>query len=188
MKLTTSLKTLAMLGLTTLTLAAGSSQANGGFVVFGSNSNTWASNPAVHPTRYEARDEVRDEVRYKTRYQVEMKHRQAQLNLRQDAQMQRILKGMDNGKLTSREAADLLREHLAIANMERNFLVDGRLGANELAHLEKRLDIAAKNIKWEIRDRERMASLAGFEDPRKPGTYGSYHERDDRRDNGRQGR
>jgi hypothetical protein len=176
MKLTTSLKTLAMLGLTTLTLATGSSQANGGFVTFGSNANTWASHSAVHQTRYQA----------------EMKHRQAQLDQRQDAQMQRILKGMDNGKLTSREAADLLREHLAIANMERNFLVDGRLGANELAHLEKRLDIAAKNIKWEIRDRERMASLAGFEDPRKLGTYGSYygsyHERDDRRDNGRPGR
>jgi hypothetical protein len=172
MKLTTSLKTLAMLGLTTLTLAAGSSQANGGFVSFGGNAHPWVSHSAVHQGRYQA----------------EMKQRHAQLDQRQDAQMQRILKGMDNGKLTSREAADLLREHLAIANMERSFLADGRLGPNELAHLEKRLDIAAKNIKWEIRDRERMASLAGLDHPRKPGAYGPYHERDERRDYGRPGR
>jgi hypothetical protein len=172
MKLATSIKTLAMLGLTTLSLAAGTSQANGGYMSFGGNVNPWVSHSTVHQTRYQA----------------EMKHRHAQLDQRQDEQMQRILKGMDKGKLTSREAAELLREHLAIANMERGFLADGRLGPNELAHLEKRLDIAAKNIKWEIRDRERVASLTGFDDPRKPGAYGWYQDRDDRHDNGRPGR
>ncbi len=171
MKLSTTLKTLTMLGLTTLSLAATSSQANSGFVSFGGNANPWMTNPAMQQARYQA----------------EMKQRHAQLDQRQDAQMQRILKGMDNGKLTTQEAAGLLREHLAIANMERGYLADGRLGPNELSNLEKRLEVAEKNIKWEIRDRERVASSRDDDHLRKPGEYGQYNDRDYRRDDGRPG-
>lgn len=175
MKLSISLKTLAMLSLTTLSLAATSSQAQTGYIYFGGNQapNPWAgAAPNVNPW-------MNNQGMQQARHIAVLKQRQIELDQRQDAQMQRILKGMDHGKLTSQEAAGLIREHLDIANLERRFLADGRLGPNEMAHLEKRLDEAAKNIKWEIRDRERTAVME------RPGD--NRHPSEDRRDEGRPG-
>jgi len=142
MKFTTTLKTLTMLGLTSLTLVAPiASQAdNGGIGYYGGyqNANPWLSSPAYQQARYAA----------------DMKERLARLDQRQDFQMQRILGGMENGKLTMREAIGLLREHLAISTLERNYMADGRLGPNELSDLERRLDEAGRHIMFEKNDRE----------------------------------
>jgi len=155
MKIATTLKTLTLLGLTSLTLAAGVSQADNGFVYYerapmpspwagnAQHANPWMANPAYQQARIAA----------------ELKERQMQLDQRQDRQMERILNGMENGKLTLREAADLLREHVAIANMERKFISDGRLGPRELVILEKRLDEASKRIMIEKKDREKVAQI-----------------------------
>jgi hypothetical protein len=94
-----------------------------------------------------------------------LKQRQAQLDQRQDTQMERILNGMGSGRLTLREAAGLLREHVATANLERQFMFDGRLGPHELAMLELRLNEAARHITFEQQDRDR-AHAPGY-----PGGY-----------------
>jgi hypothetical protein len=166
MKLTTTLKTLSLLGLTSMTLAAASSQAANGDGYYGTapnpnpwygvapNSNPWMANPAYQQARIVAT----------------LKQRQAQLDQRQDAQMLRILNGMESGKLTSREAVALLREHLAIANLERRYMVDGRLGPNELSSLEQRLAEAERHITFERRDREKAAPF-GPGDGGRPGEY-----------------
>jgi hypothetical protein len=155
MKIATTMKTLTLLGLTTLTLTAAPSQADNGYVFFGRapmtdpvpwgavppNANPWLNNAAFQQARFAA----------------VVKQRQAQLDQRQDTQMQRILNGMDSGRLSSREAAGLLREHLAIADLERNFMSDGRLGPDELASLERRLSDAERHITFEQNDREKAA-------------------------------
>ena len=144
MKFTTTLKTLTMLGLTSLTLAATSSQADsGGYYGGYQNVNPWLTSPANQQALYLGA----------------MKQRVAQLNQRQDAQMQLILVGMEEGRLTMREATSLLREHLAISALERNYLADGRLGPNELRDLERRLDEANRHIMFEENDRERSGQM-----------------------------
>ncbi len=155
MKIATTLKTLTLIGLTSLTLASGVSQADNGFVYYerapmprpwagnAQHANPWMVNPAYQQARIAA----------------EMKERQMQLDRRQDRQMERILNGMENGKLTMREAVDLLREHVDIANMKRQFISDGRLGPRELVILEKRLDEAANRIMIEKKDREIVVQI-----------------------------
>ncbi len=140
MKTTTPRKTLALLGLAALTLAAGASQADSGYAYYGNNpyNNPWLSGPA----HQQARDPAT------------MRERIAQLDLRQDNQLKRILDGMENGKLTTREATGLLREHLAIGTLERQYEADGRLGPNELRDLEQRLEEANRHIAFENHDRE----------------------------------
>ena len=155
MKIATTLKTFTLLGLTSLSLASSVSQADNGFVYYerasiptpwvgnAQNANPWMANPAYQQARIAA----------------EMKERQMQLDQRQDKQMERILNGMENGKLTLRESVDLLREHVDIANMERRFISDGRLGLRELAILEKRLDEASMRIMVEKKDREKVVQI-----------------------------
>jgi hypothetical protein len=83
-----------------------------------------------------------------------MQVRLERINQRQDRQMQRILDGMENGRLTLREAVLLLREHQDIAYMERQYLADGRLDPFEFQTLDMRLDTASQNIRWEKQDGE----------------------------------
>jgi len=153
-KITTTMKTLALLGLTTLTLAATSSQADSGNVYYGGNpgANPWLGgnvipNPAPNPW-------MNGPAYQQARFAFAMRERLAQFDQRQDAQLQRILGGMENGKLTLREATALLREHLAINALERKYSADGRLGPNELVDLERRLEEANRHIKFETNDRE----------------------------------
>jgi hypothetical protein len=138
MKVATTLKTLTLLGLTALTLGAASSQADPGYYGGNQNFNPWLNGPTYQQARYLAG----------------MKERQAQLEQRMDNQLQRILGGMEQGKLTLREATGLLREHLEIGALERSYLADGRLGPREMASLEQRLDEANRHIMFEKHDRE----------------------------------
>lgn len=146
MKIATTMKTLTLLGLTALTLGAASGQADTGYFYYGANQNVnpWLSGPAYQQARYLA----------------SMKERQQQLDQRMDTQLQRILSGMDEGRLTLREASGLLREHLSISALERNYMADGRLGPQELANLEQRLDEANRHIMFEKHDREQAAQKA----------------------------
>ena len=155
MKIAATLKTLSILGLTTLALSAASSQADNGYGYYGGNPN---SNPWIGAAP-NANPWLANQAFQQARYLAAMKQRQAELDQRQDAQMQRILSGMDSGKLTSREAADLLREHLAIANLERSYMSDGRLGPDELISLEQRLAEADRHIMFEKHDREQSRPM-----------------------------
>ena len=141
MKIAQNLKSLTLLGLTALTLAAPASQAESGYIIFGNppQANPWLNGPAYQQARFQAM----------------LKERLARLDQRQDGQMRFILDGMEEGRLTSREAVRLLREHVAIANLERKYLADGRMGPNELDDLERRVVEAGRRIEQELRDRER---------------------------------
>lgn len=158
MKIANTVKTLTLLGLTTLALAAGSSQAEPGFGYYNGNQNfnPWLNNPAYQQARQ----------------QVALKERQAQLGLRMDSQLQRILGGMEDGRLTLREASGLLREHLAIGALERGYMADGRLGPRELLNLEQRLDEANRRIMFEKHDRENMGQKGRSGEPGRPGDLG----------------
>lgn len=147
MKTTTALKTLALLGLASLTLATGASRADSGYGYYGNNpyNNPWLNGAAYQQARYYA----------------SIKERIAQLDLRQDNQLKRILDGMEDGRLTTREAAGLLREHLAISALERQYEADGRLGPNELRDLEQRLEDASRHIAFENHDREQQRAPMG---------------------------
>lgn len=153
MKASTTLKSLAMLGLTSLALVAGASQADNGYGYYGSY-------PYANPWMY-------NQAQQQASFLAALKERQVRLDQRQDNQMQRILTGMENGKLTMREAVALLREHLDIANRERNYMADGRLGPNEVTDLEQRLDTASRHITFENQDREQQYGGLG-----RPGDYG----------------
>ncbi len=144
MKIATTVKTLALAGVTSLTLFAGASQADPGYNP--NYNNPWLSGPA--------RQEMRNQVAF--RQQV------AEFDQRLDNQLQRILNGMETGKLDMREAVGLIREHVVINNLERRYLADGRLGPNELRDLDQRLDQANRHIFKEKHDDQR----AGFNAPR----------------------
>jgi hypothetical protein len=147
-----------MLGLTTLTLAASSSQADSGYIYFGGNpyANPWLSGPAYQQARHFAT----------------FKERLAQLDQRQDNQLQRILGGMEDGRLNMREAVSLIREHVAISALERKYLADGRLGPNELYDLEQRLEEASRHIMFEKHDREQRGPAGRPNDWGHPGDAG----------------
>lgn len=158
MKIANTVKTLTLLGLTTLTLAAASSQADPGFGYYNGNQNF---NPWLNGQAYQ-----------QARQQAVLKERQVQLGLRMDSQLQRILGGMEDGRLTLREASGLLREHLAISALERGYLADGRLGPRELINLEQRLDEANRRIMFEKHDRESVGQKGRPGDMNRPGDMG----------------
>lgn len=140
MKITTTAKTLTMLGLMSLGLAAGPGQADSGVIYF--NNNPYA-NPYLNAPAYQ-----------QARMAAAVRERLMRLDQRQDAQLQRITRGIEEGRLTDREAVALLREHLAISTLERRYLIDGRLGPRELDDLEYRLAEAERHIKFERNDRD----------------------------------
>lgn len=159
MKVARTLKTLTILGLTTLTLGAASSQADSGYYPYqGANpyANPWLNAPAYQYARH----------------QVNLRERQAQLDQRLDNQLQRILKGMEAGKVSMREATALLREHLEINALERRYVADGRLGPNELAELDRRLDAANRHIVFEAHDRDQRGPVGGPDEPGRRGEMG----------------
>lgn len=137
MKFAHAIKTLTLVGVSALTLVAGTSQADAGY---GRNHvNPWLSG-----------SEYQHEHRY-----PDFQEQRAKLDQRQDHQLERILNGLENGRLTMREAVGLLREHQAIAALERQYLADGHLGPFELRDLDQRMDLAQQRIRFEKHDDQR---------------------------------
>lgn len=135
MNIANTVKTLCIVGVTSLGLHAGASQAD----FEGYRGNPYLPPPPVH-------------------HDMGLKQQIERLDARLDRQLQRILDGMESGRLNMREAIQLLREHQDINALERQYLRDGRLGSRELADLDRRLDQAAYNIHMEKHDYDR----AGF--------------------------
>lgn len=144
MKAATPMKTLVMFGATALTLAAGAAQADFGRPDFPPG-NPWLNGPSYQQAKY---------------YNA-MKTQLDRFDARQEQQLQRILSGMEQGKLTLRESAELLREHLAISALERQYMADGTLGPREMRELEERLDRASKHIFFEVKDGDRPGARPG---------------------------
>jgi hypothetical protein len=134
MKFAHIVKTLGVVGATAMTLQASTSQADA--QLYANYDNPWLSVPAYQPMHH----------RGSFRQQAQA------FDQRLDAQLQRILHGMETGLLTMRETAALLNEHVAINALERQYLADGRFGPFELRDLEARLDRASKHIFFEKQD------------------------------------
>ena len=140
MKLAQNVKTLCLVGVAAVGLSAGVSQADWGYA--GAQHNPWLAG------------------QYNNGPMV-FKQQVVDFDQRLDKQLQRVLKGMENGQLTMREAVALLREHQEINTLERQYSADGRLGPRELADLDRRLDVASQHILFEKHDRE--AQRVGFD-------------------------
>lgn len=141
MKTATTLKTLMLTAIAGLTFASGASHAD-----FGRPGPEAAPyNPWLAPTYYQ-----------QAQQQAALKEQLARFEQRQDQQLERILTGMEKGRLTMYEATALLREHTAINALERKYLADGRLGPRELRELEDRLAQAGEHIRYEANDGERQ--------------------------------
>lgn len=145
MKFATSIKTLGLMAAASLSLMAGASQADAGY--YGNHQgNPWLSGgPRQEAQRH-----------------GEFNARRDQLDQRQDQQLERIMNGLESGRLTQREAVTLLREHQAIASLARQYQADGHLGPFELRDLDQRLDLARQHIRFEKRDDERRHYGAGY--------------------------
>ena len=70
----------------------------------------------------------------------------------------RIERGMQDGRITNREARALLRQLGAIESKEHAFMADGRLTWREDAALKRDLDRLSANIRTQLRDEDRRYS------------------------------
>jgi hypothetical protein len=68
---------------------------------------------------------------------------------------ERIRRGLNDGRLTRREARPLLRELENIEAKERAFESDGRLGGRERDALHNDLDNLAARVRQQLRDEDR---------------------------------
>lgn len=78
----------------------------------------------------------------------------AQVDARQDRQMERIRAGMQEGHLTRAEFRELMHEQREIRAMEHYFRADGFIDAREFQRLDRALDVASRNIRAEKHDRQ----------------------------------
>jgi hypothetical protein len=67
----------------------------------------------------------------------------------------RIRRGLDDGRITRREARHLYRELHEIEAKERAFEADGRLNRREMAELGADLDQLAERVRQQMRDDQR---------------------------------
>lgn len=76
------------------------------------------------------------------------------IDARQQRQMERIHAGLRSGDLTRFEFRELMHEQREIRAMERHFRADGVIDAREFQHLDRALDAAGRNIRFERHDRQ----------------------------------
>ncbi len=81
---------------------------------------------------------------------------------RQDRQLDRILDGLYGKRLHPFEFRRLMDEQRAIRSQERQALADGIMTRNEFQRLSTALDIAARNIVMELRDRDGRPGFGGW--------------------------
>ncbi len=71
---------------------------------------------------------------------------------RQQRQMEKIMQGLRTGSLSRREAGYLMQEQKEIERLQRHYLADRHLSRSEWLDLDRRLDLAARDIRAEKRD------------------------------------
>ena len=81
--------------------------------------------------------------------------RSATIDERESRITERIQRGMNDGKITNREARRLQRELDAIEAKERAFKNDGRLSRRETDELTRDLNRLADHVRQQMRDEER---------------------------------
>jgi hypothetical protein len=84
-----------------------------------------------------------------------------EVNERQDRQMDRILSGFYEKRITAHEFRRLMDEQRDIRQMERQFLSDGFLNRSEYQKLDRALDNASRNIYKEKHDAQARPNYYG---------------------------
>jgi hypothetical protein len=77
----------------------------------------------------------------------------AAINDRQEQQLDKIVEGVNIGRITKDEFTNLMAQQKQISNQERQFLTDGFFSQDEFAQLNAALDQAERSIRSERRDR-----------------------------------
>ena len=85
--------------------------------------------------------------------------RTVSINEREARIRNRIERGMNDGRITNREARRLLRQLAAVEGKERTYLADGRLNHREEAQLKRDLDVVASNVRTQLRDDDRVRAV-----------------------------
>lgn len=145
MKTANLVKKLGLITLTGLALAAGSAQAHG-----------WGGHNPYLPVVAQSAPQHGDQRHFGGRFEHDFSPRQdnhANIDVRQQHQMQRIHNGLATGQISHHEARDLLREQREIERTQRYYLADGRLSRDEWISLDRMLDQASGNIREEKHDR-----------------------------------
>jgi len=136
---------LSLIALSCLALAAGSAQAHG-----------WGDQNPYLPVVAPMAPNHADHRDFDERFERDSSPRHdgyANIDLRQQHQMERIRNGMATGQITRHEARDLVREQREIERTQRYYLADGRLSRDEWISLDRMLDQAANHIRAEKHDR-----------------------------------
>jgi len=81
--------------------------------------------------------------------------RAAQINEREARINARIQRGIQDGRLTEREAHRLMRELRDVTAKERTFKSDGRLNGREASELNSDLDRLAEHLRRQVHDNDR---------------------------------
>ena len=97
-------------------------------------------------------------VQYTERHADAWYDRSANINDREARIKARIDRGLNDGRITNREARRLYRELASIEAKERAFKADGRLSYREDRELKRNLDQLAENVRVQLRDDERRYS------------------------------
>jgi hypothetical protein len=131
MNVRTQLKTATAATLMVLALAGASAQADTTIEIQRRPVPGWNDGPVFVPPH---KDDVRDD------------RRQERIDQRQDDLLERILNGIESGRLDRRETVAALRDQAAIAKLERGYLADGFLSRSEFQALDERLDAAERRL------------------------------------------
>ncbi len=134
------MKTLRLLVLASLGLAAGAVQADG------RGCQTTAENPYLR--------HVPPAPAWGWRSGQGSEHWSDRIDRRQERQTGLIRYGVHTGQLTPREAKRLLAEQREIERLQRQFMADGHLSPQERRRLQMALHEARSNIRDELRDRQ----------------------------------
>jgi hypothetical protein len=110
---------------------------------------------AIVPVQY---TQYTDRPAYSDPYAYRSDERSANINEREARIKARIERGLNDGRITTREARLLYRQLASIEAKERAFKSDGRLSYREDAELNRDLDRMAENVRVQLRDEERRYS------------------------------
>ena len=110
---------------------------------------------AIVPVQY---TQYADRPAYSDPYAYRSDERSANINEREARIKARIERGLNDGRITNREARLLYRQLASIEAKERAFKSDGRLSYREDAELNRDLDRMAENVRVQLRDEERRYS------------------------------
>mgnify|MGYP005836527237 CR=1 FL=1 len=134
------MKTLGILVLSTLGLAAAAAQGDG------RGCQTQVQNPYLQ--------HIQPAPAWGWRDGPGSEHWSDRVDARQERQMRLIHYGVQTGQLTPREAQRLMAEQREIERLQRQFMVDGYLSPQERRRLDMALHEARSNIREELRDRQ----------------------------------